>query len=114
LSPGPSLTAIQVPAGAPPLLRRRRSPETPPTNPPPPIDHGWVESTIPATCLRGRAPPRRRRACSRRRVRGGGTEGISVKISKVLGFVVQNDSSLFCELVQHLVKLIKNRRKIQK
>jgi hypothetical protein len=40
LSPGPSLTAIQVPAGAPPLLRRRRSPETPPTNPPPPIDHG--------------------------------------------------------------------------
>jgi hypothetical protein len=30
-----------------------------------------------------------------------------VKISKVLGFAVQKDSSLFCELVQHLVKLIK-------
>jgi hypothetical protein len=45
---------------------------------------------------------------------GEKTEGISVKISKVLGFAVQEDSSLFCELVQHLVKLIKNRRKIQK
>jgi hypothetical protein len=30
-----------------------------------------------------------------------------VKISKVLGFEVQEDSSLFCELVQHVVKLIK-------
>jgi hypothetical protein len=30
---------------------------------------------------------------------GGGTEGISVKISKVLGSPVQEDSSLFCELV---------------
>jgi hypothetical protein len=37
-----------------------------------------------------------------------------VKDSKVLGFAVQKDSSLFCELIQHLVKLIKNRRKIQK
>jgi hypothetical protein len=43
-----------------------------------------------------------------------GPEGISVKDSKVLGFAVQKDSSLFCELVQHLVKLIKNRRIIQK
>jgi hypothetical protein len=40
LSPGPSLTAIPFPAGAPPLLRRRHSPETPPADPPPPIDHG--------------------------------------------------------------------------
>jgi hypothetical protein len=30
-----------------------------------------------------------------------------VKISKVLGSPVQEDSSLFCELVQHLVKSIK-------
>jgi hypothetical protein len=42
---------------------------------------------------------------------GGGTEGISVKISKVLGSPMQEDSSLFYELVQRLVKLIKNRRK---
>jgi hypothetical protein len=45
---------------------------------------------------------------------GEGTEGICVKILKVLGFAVQKDSSLFCELVQHLVKSIKNHRKIQK
>jgi hypothetical protein len=42
---------------------------------------------------------------------GGGTEGICVKILKVLGFAVQKDCSLFCELVQHLVKSIKNRKK---
>jgi hypothetical protein len=69
---------------------------------------------IPVACLRGRAPPRRRRACPRRRARGGGTEGIYVKILKVLGFAVQKDSSLLCELVQHLVKSIKNRTQIQK
>jgi hypothetical protein len=34
-----------------------------------------------------------------------------VKISKVSGSPAQEDSSLFCELVQHLVKSIKNRRK---
>jgi hypothetical protein len=39
LSPAPSLTAVRVPAGAPPLLRRRRSPETPPAEPPLPISH---------------------------------------------------------------------------
>jgi hypothetical protein len=37
LSPGPSLTAVELPAGAPPLLRRRRSPESSPVDPPPPI-----------------------------------------------------------------------------
>jgi hypothetical protein len=45
------------------------------------------------------------------RPEGGRTEGISVKISKVLGSAVQEDSSLFCELVQRLIKLIKNSRK---
>jgi hypothetical protein len=84
-----SLTAVQFPAGAPPLLRRRRLPETPPADAPPPIDHGSVQSTIPAACLHDRAPPRRRRSCPRCRARGGGTKGIYVKISKVLGFVVQ-------------------------
>jgi hypothetical protein len=39
LSPGPSLTTVQLSAGAPPLLRRRRSPEPPPVDPPPPIGH---------------------------------------------------------------------------
>jgi hypothetical protein len=87
-----------------PLLRRRRSPETPPADPPPSIDHWWVQSTIPIACLRGRAPPRRRRACPHRRARGEGTKGICVRILKVLGFAVQKDCSLFCELVQHLVK----------
>jgi hypothetical protein len=37
LSPGPSLTAVELPAGAPSLSRRHRSPETPPVDPPPPI-----------------------------------------------------------------------------
>jgi hypothetical protein len=34
-----------------------------------------------------------------------------VRISKVSGSPAQKDSSLFCKLVQHLVKSIKNRRK---
>jgi hypothetical protein len=38
--------------------------------------------------LRGRAPPRRRRACHRRRARGGETKGICVRILKVLGFAL--------------------------
>jgi hypothetical protein len=37
LSPGPSLTAVELPAGVPPLFRRRRSPESSPVDPPPPI-----------------------------------------------------------------------------
>jgi hypothetical protein len=37
LSQALSLTAVELPAGAPPLLRRRRSPESPPADPPPPI-----------------------------------------------------------------------------
>jgi hypothetical protein len=40
LSPGPSLTAVQFPAGAPPLLCCRCTPEPPPVDPPPPIGHG--------------------------------------------------------------------------
>jgi hypothetical protein len=37
LSPGQFLTAVELPAGAPPLLRRRRSPESSLADPPPPI-----------------------------------------------------------------------------
>jgi hypothetical protein len=37
LSPCPSLTAVELPAGAPPLLRRHRSPESSLVDPPPPI-----------------------------------------------------------------------------
>jgi hypothetical protein len=44
----------------------------------------------------------------------GGAKGIFVKDLKVLGSLVHKDCSLFCGLVQQLVKLIKNRRKIQK
>jgi hypothetical protein len=44
----------------------------------------------------------------------GGAKGISVKDLKVLGSFAQKDCSLFCGLVQQLVKSIKNRRKIQK
>jgi hypothetical protein len=40
LSPGPSLTAVELPAGAPPLFRRLRSPESSPVDPPPPIGCG--------------------------------------------------------------------------
>jgi hypothetical protein len=70
LSPGLSLTAVELPVGAPPLLRRRRSPEPSPVDPPPPIGRRWAQSTIPVACLRGRAPPHRRRAGSRRQARG--------------------------------------------
>jgi hypothetical protein len=45
---------------------------------------------------------------------GGETEGILVKVLKVLGSAAQKDSSLFCVWVQRLIKSIKNRRKIQK
>jgi hypothetical protein len=44
----------------------------------------------------------------------GGTKGIFVKDLKVLGSFVHKDCSLFCGLVQQLVKSIKNHRKIQK
>jgi hypothetical protein len=46
--------------------------------------------------------------------KGRGTKGIFVKDLKVLGSFVHKDCSLFCGLVQQLVKSIKNRRKIQK
>jgi hypothetical protein len=46
--------------------------------------------------------------------KGRGTKGIFVKDSKVLGSFVHKDCSLFCGLVQQLVKPIKKRRKIQK
>jgi hypothetical protein len=114
LSPGHYLTAVELPTGAPPLLRRRRSPEFSLADPPPPIGSWWAQSTIPLACLRGRALPRRRRAHLRRRARGGWTEGIIAKISKVLRSPAQKDSSQFCVWVQHLVKSIKNGRKIQK
>jgi hypothetical protein len=81
---------------------------------PPPIIHGLVQSTIPVASLPARAPPRRQRACHRRQDQRGGTKGIFVKDLKVLGSFVHKDCSLFCGLVQQLVKSIKNRRKIQK
>jgi hypothetical protein len=45
---------------------------------------------------------------------GGGAKGIFVKDLKVLGSSVHKDCSLFCGLIQQVVKLIKNLRKIQK
>jgi hypothetical protein len=62
---------------------------------------------IPLACLRGRALHRRRRAGSRRQAQGGRTEGRFVKILKVSRSPAQKDSSLFCKLIQHLVKSIK-------
>jgi hypothetical protein len=44
----------------------------------------------------------------------GGAKGKFVKDLKLLGSSVLKDCSLFCGLVLQLVKLIKNRRKIQK
>jgi hypothetical protein len=44
----------------------------------------------------------------------GGAKGITVKDLKVLGFFMHKDCSLFCGLVQQIVKSIKNCRKIQK
>jgi hypothetical protein len=85
LSPDHCLTTVELPAGTPPLLRRRRSPESSLADPPPPIGSWWAQSKIPLPCLRARALPRRRRAHLCRRAWGGGwTEGINVKISKVL------------------------------
>jgi hypothetical protein len=46
--------------------------------------------------------------------KGGETKVIFVKDLKVLGSFVHKDCSLFCGLVQQLVKSIKNHRKIQK
>jgi hypothetical protein len=44
----------------------------------------------------------------------GGAKDITVKDLKVLGTFVHKDCSLFCGLVQQLVKSIKNGRKISK
>jgi hypothetical protein len=109
LRPAPSLTAVQVPAGAPPPLAGDSSGRSTATNrsrvsliEDPHRLFAWPRSTSPPASLPPPSGPR------------GRNRGFCVKILKILGFAVQKDCSLFCELVQHLVKSIKNRRKIQK